>query len=147
VSLLPCLLVSPRRWVTGWRDGPASKGARRILTPRPPLNEERNGGKLIVDVLTVRLEPWQTGFAVRRDWSIDGTHEFVGFSATAADAGWFAVADRAYWRRSPMRPVHSVVETSLRDFKLHATRRACRAPDCPVAPPVITGMAIVDGVR
>ena len=94
----------------------------------------------------VRLAVWQPGFAVRRDWTVDGTHEFVGFQVTEAEAGWFAVADRACWRRSPSRPLHTVVEISVRDFELHRERRGCRSPDCPgarVAPVVAGG----EGVR
>lgn len=80
-----------------------------------------------------RVDPRQAGFAVRRDWRLDGSHEFLGFQLTEAGAGWFAVSDRAYWRRSHIRPTHSVVQISVRDFELHASRRECRSPDCPVA--------------
>jgi hypothetical protein len=81
-------------------------------------------------------EPWQAGFAVRRDWRQDGSHEFIGFQLTEAAAGWFAVGDRAYWRRCHVRPTHSVVPISIHDFELHVSRRECRSPDCPVAPTV-----------
>ena len=87
----------------------------------------------------------RSGFAVRRDWPMDGTHEFVGLSATSAEAGWFAVADRSYWRRGPVRPTYSVVEISVHDFCLHARRWGCRAPDCPVATPVSLGADTVEG--
>ena len=90
-------------------------------------------------------EPWTQVFAVRRDWPVDGTHDFVGLSATAAEAGWFAVADRAFWRRGPVRPLHSVVEISARDFDLHTRRRECRAPDCPVPAPVPVRVDTVEG--
>jgi hypothetical protein len=78
-----------------------------------------------------RVEPWQAGFAVRRDWSVDGSHEFVGFRLSAAEAGWFAESDHAYWRRGPVRPSHCIMEISARDFELHVGRRTCRSPDCP----------------
>jgi hypothetical protein len=70
---------------------------------------------------------------VRRDWSVDGTHEFVGWRATAEQAADFEARDRAYWTRGPIRPSWSVVALSRRDFALHARRHGCRAPDCPVA--------------
>jgi hypothetical protein len=83
-----------------------------------------------------RIEPWRPGYAVRRDWvTLGGSHEFIGFAMTRANAGWRAVADRAYWRRGPARPQHSVVEISMRDFVLHAGRRDCRSPDCPAGAP------------
>jgi hypothetical protein len=81
-----------------------------------------------------RLEPWQPGFAVRRDWP-DGTHDLVGFRTTALQAHRFAERDRRYWRWGPLRPrAWAVVVVSRRDFDLHAGRRDCRAPDCPAAP-------------
>jgi len=96
-------------------------------------------------IRSLTAKPWMLVFAVRRDWPVDGTHEFVGFSATAAEAGWFALADRSYWRRGPVRPGHSVVEISARDFDLHTRRRECRAPDCPVAAPVPARVDTVEG--
>jgi len=80
-----------------------------------------------------RHEAWQTRYAVRRDWPVDGTHEFVGLRATAEEAAAFEAGDRAYWSRGPIRPTWSVVALSQREFALHAKRRGCRAPDCPVA--------------
>jgi hypothetical protein len=71
-------------------------------------------------------------WTVRRDWP-DGSHEFVGLKATPAAAGWFALGDRSFWRRSHYRPRLSVVEISVRDFDLHRHRQPCRAPDCPNA--------------
>jgi len=79
-----------------------------------------------------QYEAWQTGFAVRRDWPVDGTHEFVGWQATAEAAAVFEAGDRAFWAKGPIRPTWSVVAISRRDFALHARRHGCRAPDCPV---------------
>lgn len=80
---------------------------------------------------------------MRRDWILDGTHEFVGFRATACEAALFIDADWSFWSKGPVRPKWSVVVISRRDFDLHARRRGCRAPDCPVAaaggPPVDGG--------
>jgi hypothetical protein len=78
-----------------------------------------------------RRESWRAGFCVRRDWP-DGTHEYVRFYPTRAEAGWATLADWAYWRRSHYRPSCSMVEISGRDFRLHGRRRDCRAPDCPL---------------
>ena len=91
---------------------------------------------------TPRASRWEAGFAVRRDWTVDATHEFVGFRVTAQDATEFAVADRAYWRRGPIQPVHTVVQISVGAFELHLGRRACRAPDCPL---VAVTRAVVGG--
>ncbi|MFC7484648.1 hypothetical protein ACFQX7_37925 [Luedemannella flava] len=59
--------------------------------------------------------------AVRRDWP-DGTHDLFGWQAGAADLAASIRADRARWRRGPLRPTHSVVSLSGRDFVLHADR-------------------------
>ena len=76
------------------------------------------------------LRAWEAGYAVRRDWP-DGSHEFIDFSVTAAQAGVRAERDREYWLRGPVRPRSwSVVVISQRDFTLHLGRRQCRAPDC-----------------
>jgi hypothetical protein len=80
-----------------------------------------------------RIEPWEAGFAARRDWP-DRTHEFVRFARNEASVAWFVDADRAYWRRGPWRPGHEIVVISLRDFELHRSRPGCRAPDCPTGP-------------
>ena len=72
-------------------------------------------------------------WAVRRDWPT-GDHEFVDARASAARAARALAADRAYWRRGPLRPRLSMVRISGHDFDLHATaRRGCRAPDCPTS--------------
>jgi hypothetical protein len=70
---------------------------------------------------------------VRRDWP-DGTHDMIALHGTEAEAGWAALADRGYWRRSHFRPSYSVVVISRRDFDLHGRRQLCQAPDCPSAP-------------
>jgi hypothetical protein len=71
-------------------------------------------------------------WAVRRDWPT-GEHEFVTPRPTAGAVARALAADRAYWRRGPLRPALSVVRISRHDFDLHATaREGCRAPDCPL---------------
>jgi hypothetical protein len=70
-------------------------------------------------------------WAVRRDWP-GGEHEFVTARPTARGVARALAADRAYWRRGPLRPALSVVRISRHEFDLHATaREGCRAPDCP----------------
>jgi hypothetical protein len=72
-------------------------------------------------------------WAVRRDWP-SGDHEFVGARDCPVAVGRALRADRAYWRRGPIRPALSLVCISRHDFVLHArARQGCRAPDCPVA--------------
>jgi hypothetical protein len=83
-----------------------------------------------------RLAGWRTGFAVRCDYPGDGTHDLVGFRRTEESAHRFATADAAFYRRGPLRMRHSVIVISLRDFQLHAKRRGCRSPDCPIATPL-----------
>lgn len=79
------------------------------------------------------MEPWETGFAVRREWP-DGTHQLVGFSSRQAAMVRFIRRDRSFWRPGPLRPRSwEVVAVSRRDFVLHARRRDCRSPDCPRA--------------
>jgi hypothetical protein len=80
-----------------------------------------------------RSDPWESGCAVRRDWP-DGTHDLVGFRASALEADKFLKRDRRYWRRGPYRPhAWTIVAVSRRDFDLHVRRHYCRAPDCPTA--------------
>jgi hypothetical protein len=80
-----------------------------------------------------RIESWQSGYAVRRDWP-DGAHDFFGFRPTFDPAEEEASRSRRFWRPGPIRPVHSVVTISRRDFDLHAkARRNCCAQDCPAA--------------
>jgi hypothetical protein len=80
-----------------------------------------------------RNRPDTARLAVRRDWP-GGGHEFVRFGTGSMEARLFIERDRQFWRRGPMRPVHTVVEISFRDFVLHHRfRRMCRAPDCPMA--------------
>jgi hypothetical protein len=83
-----------------------------------------------------RIEPWQAGYAVRRNWP-DHTHEYVRFGRTEVDAARYVESDRAYWRRGPWRPDHEIVVISLRDFRLHQGRANCRAPDCPTGHPTV----------
>jgi hypothetical protein len=79
------------------------------------------------------MEPWETGFAVRREWP-DGTHQLVGFSSRQAVMVRFIRRDRSFWRAGPLRPRSwEIVTVSRRDFALHAKRRDCRSPDCPRA--------------
>ena len=80
-----------------------------------------------------RAGSWRLAWSVRRDWP-DGSHEFVGIRRTRRSAERFQAGDQAFWRRSPLTPVLSVVPISERDFLLHGRfRRGCRAPDCQVA--------------
>jgi hypothetical protein len=73
-------------------------------------------------------------WAVRRDWPIDGTHEFVCPRPDRRPAMRQLSRDRAFWRAGPIRPQLSVVRMSAHEFALHAkARRTCRAPDCAVA--------------
>lgn len=89
-------------------------------------------------------ESWRAGWSVRRDWP-DGSHEFVGFYLGAGRAGWAAVADARFWRRSHVRPVCSAVVISGRDFMLHRRRLECRAPDCPVGTDRTALVGLVSG--
>jgi hypothetical protein len=81
--------------------------------------------------LSMQLEPWQAGLAVRRDWP-DGTHEFVRLTLRPAEVARFVDHGAAYWRTGPMSPRHSVVAISRREFDWHR-RRDCRSLDCPAA--------------
>ena len=73
-------------------------------------------------------------WAVRRDWPVDGTHEFVCPRSSERAARRQLDRDRAYWRAGPIRPRLSVVQLSAHEFALHGrARRFCRAPDCAVA--------------
>jgi hypothetical protein len=119
---------------SGWTVSAGSKGGRA------DRGSDVSGRKRVPD------EPWRSVYAVRRDWPVDGTHEFVGLSGTAAEAGWYALADRSYWRRGPVRPTHSVVQISRHDFRLHGRRRSCRAPDCPTTILAASEVSTVDGV-
>jgi hypothetical protein len=38
------------------------------------------------------VEPWHPGFAVRREWPVNGSHELVGFRVTEPEAGRLAVS-------------------------------------------------------
>jgi hypothetical protein len=80
-----------------------------------------------------RMDPAESGFAVRCDYPGLGSHEFVGFRRRFGRALRLAARDAAFYRRGPLRTVHTVVWMSLRDFDLHASRPECRAPDCPAA--------------
>jgi hypothetical protein len=94
-----------------------------------------------VDPVRARLDPRALAasaapapplWAVRRDWPT-GEHEFVTPRPTTGAVARALAADRAFWRRGPMRPALSVVRISRHDFDLHATaRHGCRAPDCPL---------------
>jgi hypothetical protein len=81
-----------------------------------------------------RLEPWESGLAVRRDWP-DGGHEFIRLTLDLLDAARFVVRDQKVWGRGPVRPLRwSIVAISVRDFDLHRRRPRCQAPDCPTLP-------------
>jgi hypothetical protein len=87
-----------------------------------------------------RAAAWTPGWAVRRDWP-DGCHQFVRFEVSEESARAFVRGDARYWRRGPIRPKHSVVVISARDFELHRRRDPCRAPDCPQQAPRGTVLA------
>jgi hypothetical protein len=73
-------------------------------------------------------------WAVRRDWPIDGTHEFICPRTGERAASRQLAKDRAFWRPGPIRPELSVVRMSAHEFALHCrARRDCRAPDCALA--------------
>jgi hypothetical protein len=91
------------------------------------------------------VRPAGSGFAARCDYPTLGIHEFVGFRRSYWAALRFARRDAAFYRRGPLRMVHSVVVMSLRDFDLHAHRPSCQAPDCPGAP--AAGFPVGPGVR
>ena len=84
-----------------------------------------------------RRLPWETGWAIRRDWP-DGGHDFLGFGWSPDGLDRRVSGDKAYWGKGPVKPVaYTYVRMSLRDFKQHGSvRLLCRAPDCPV--PAVT---------
>jgi hypothetical protein len=92
------------------------------------------------------MRPAGSGFVVRCDYPSLGAHEFVGFRRSYWRALRFARRDAAFYRRGPLRMVHSVVVMSLRDFDLHRHRASCRAPDCPGSPWPVSGAAWRDRV-
>jgi hypothetical protein len=82
-------------------------------------------------------------WAVRRDWPVDGTHEYIRARGERAAALRQLRSDRAYWVRSPQRPVLSVVRISAHEFALHHRgRRLCRGPDCPSADDRFQGVRV-----
>ena len=82
------------------------------------------------------VAPSRVGVAVRRDWRVDGTHEFIGFRLDPVSAAHVLARDASFWRRGPARPRLSLVRISFHEYRLHHLgRRLCRAPDCPVAAP------------
>jgi hypothetical protein len=81
----------------------------------------------------LRPERWVAGCAVRVDWR-DGTHDLACFRASPRLAGRALGGLTRFWAGGPYRPLGvSVVVVSYRDFRLHARRWECRAPDCPTA--------------
>ena len=75
-------------------------------------------------------------WAVRRDWSVDLTHEFICPRLDHSAAYRAMGRDHAYWRGGPIKPELSLVRISMHDYLLHARgRRLCRAPDCPSPEP------------
>jgi hypothetical protein len=81
-------------------------------------------------------------WAVRRDWAIDGSHEFVCPRSNQRAAERQLAKDRAFWRRGPIRPALSLVQMSAHEFALHGkARRDCRAPDCALPPTESTTIA------
>jgi hypothetical protein len=94
---------------------------RRVLGARPAPDRRRT--------LSSSTIVW----AVRRDWPVDGTHEFICPSVDRRAATRQLAKDRTFWRFGPIRPRLSVVRLSAHEFALHGrARRLCRAPDCAV---------------
>jgi hypothetical protein len=92
------------------------------------------------------MRPAGSGFAVRCDYPALGVHEFVGFRRSYWRTLRFARRDAAFYRRGPLRMVHSVVVMSLRDFDVHARRPSCRAPECPGSSWPVAGVSQRDRV-
>jgi hypothetical protein len=69
----------------------------------------------------------------------------VRFEVSEELARAFIPDDVRYWRRGPIRPRHSVVAISVRDFELHLRRDPCRSPDCPHSADEAPVAALVDG--
>src|SRR5215813_3662373 len=97
---------------TGAGAGATFRGCVDMPAPAPLV---RGGWREVFDGARVWKSPscesWEAGHAVRRDWP-DGTHQFVGFRLTEAEAARFLVGDYEYWRKGPMRPIHSLVVIS-----------------------------------
>lgn len=73
-------------------------------------------------------------WAIRRDWAVDGTHEFIRPRNRWRQIARQVTKDQAFWRTGPVRPTLSIVRMSIREFDLHGhARRDCRAPDCAVS--------------
>jgi hypothetical protein len=74
--------------------------------------------------------PPHVGYSVRLDWA-DGSHSFAGYVRNLTPAERSCDAIVRYWQRGPVRPTnYEIVVISRHDWKLHARRGQCRAPDC-----------------
>ncbi len=77
--------------------------------------------------------PHNSGWCVRLDWA-DGTHAMAGWNRSHPKVTRRAKKMAQFWARGPVSPSGiSVVEISEHDWRLHANRPSCRAPDCPGA--------------
>ena len=86
------------------------------------------------------------GWCVRLDWP-DGTHCLVAFATTHPAAARRLPGLLRYWARGPVRPDrYRVVEISRHDWRLHAHRHGCAAPDCPTGAPARTSAGSSAGV-
>jgi hypothetical protein len=106
--------------------------------------KDQEGRGLVFGRTKPRLLPWETGFAVRRDWP-DRSHDFVDFAVAACDAATASADGLAYWLRDARPPTHAVVAISVRDFELHLDRRGCKSPDFPEA--MLAVLATGEGSR
>jgi hypothetical protein len=75
--------------------------------------------------------PHDSGWCVRLEWP-DGSHSMAGWSRAQAKALRRAEKMGQFWAAGPTRPRRiMVVQISRHDWRLHARRDFCRAPDCP----------------
>lgn len=81
-----------------------------------------------------RLPP-HVGYVVRLDWR-DGSHSFVCYKRALARVERKARATQRYWQRSIGAPTrYQIAVISRHEWKLHARRGQCRAPDCVLSGP------------
>jgi hypothetical protein len=74
--------------------------------------------------------PRHVGYAVRLDWP-DGSHSFVTYARSLERVERRRKGLQNCWQRGPVRPVsYQTLVISRHEWKLHARRGHCRAPDC-----------------
>jgi hypothetical protein len=75
------------------------------------------------------------GWCVRMDWP-DGTHSLALYRDTQTAAAHRVPGLQRFWAPGPVRPDrYQVVPISRHDWRLHARRPRCAAPDCPIGAP------------